>query len=73
MAASAEGLGIIAEFVPSVLVARLLSSGGFALGATMAFRAQDLAAIGVFAAIRDYLADDYPLGARIAALGSAWP
>ncbi len=69
IAANAEALGIITEFVPSVLVARLLSSGGFALGATMAFSKEDLAGIGGFAAIRDYLADDYQLGARIAALG----
>jgi len=67
--ARAEALGIVTEFIPSVLVARLLSSSGFALGATMAFRADDLAAIGGFASIRDYLADDYQLGARIAALG----
>jgi ceramide glucosyltransferase len=69
LAANAEALGIVTEFVPSVLVARLLSSSGFALGATMAFRAKDLAAIGGFASIREYLADDYQLGARIAALG----
>lgn len=69
LATNAEALGIVTEFVPSVLVARLLSSSGFALGATMAFRAQDLAAIGGFASIREYLADDYQLGARIAALG----
>ena len=50
-------------------MARLLSASGFALGATMAFRAADLKAIGGFAAIREYLADDYQLGARIAALG----
>lgn len=68
-AARAEALGIATEFIPSVLVARLLSSSGFALGATMALRAADLAAIGGFASIREYLADDYQLGARIAALG----
>ena len=68
-AARAEALGIATEFAPSVLVARLLSTTGFALGSTMAFRAKDLAAIGGFASIRDYLADDYQLGARIAALG----
>jgi ceramide glucosyltransferase len=68
LAAKAEALGIVTEFVPSVLVARLLSSSGFALGATMAFRAKDLVAIGGFASIREYLADDYQLGARIAAL-----
>lgn len=67
--ARAEALGIVTEFVPGVLVARLLSSSGFALGATMAFRAADLVAIGGFASIREYLADDFQLGARIAALG----
>jgi ceramide glucosyltransferase len=67
--ARAEALGIATEFAPSVLVARLLSSTGFALGSTMAFRRRELEAIGGFRAIRDYLADDYQLGARIAALG----
>lgn len=65
VASKAEALGIATEFQPSVLVARLVSSGGFALGSTMAFRAASLQAIGGFAAIRDYLADDYQLGARI--------
>ncbi len=69
LASRAEALGIATEFAPSVLVARLLSASGFALGATMAFRASDLKAIGDFAAIREFLADDYHLGARIAALG----
>jgi len=35
----------------------------------MAFRKADLAAIDGFAAIREYLADDYQLGVRIAATG----
>ena len=69
LAARVEALGIATEFAPSVLVARLLSTTGFALGATMAFRRGHLEAIGGFHAIRDYLADDYQLGARIAALG----
>lgn len=68
-AAKAEALGIATEFAPSVLVARLVSDGGFAFGSTMAFRRSDLDAIGGFASIREYLADDYQLGARIAALG----
>jgi len=67
--ARAEALGIATEFAPSVLVARLLSSRGFALGATMAFRSQELDAIGGFASIREFLADDYQLGARISAFG----
>jgi ceramide glucosyltransferase len=69
LASKAEALGIATEFAPSVLVARLLSAGGFALGSTMAFRAADLRSIGGFAALREYLADDYQLGARIAGLG----
>jgi ceramide glucosyltransferase len=69
IASRAEALGIATEFAPSVLVARLVSSGGFAFGSTMAFRRTDLDAIGGFTAIREYLADDYQLGARIAAHG----
>ena len=65
IASKAEALGIATEFAPSVLVARLVSDGAFALGSTMAFRASGLKAIGGFAAIREYLADDYQLGARI--------
>lgn len=71
IASKAEALGIATEFAPSVLAARLLSVSGFALGATMAFRTADLQAIGGFAAIREYLGDDYQLGARIAALGKS--
>jgi ceramide glucosyltransferase len=69
--AKAEALGIATEFAPSVLVARLLSAGGFALGSTMALRVTDLKSIGGFAAMRDYLADDYQLGARITGLGKS--
>ncbi|MDP9053793.1 MAG: bacteriohopanetetrol glucosamine biosynthesis glycosyltransferase HpnI [Acidobacteriota bacterium] len=69
LASKAEALGIATEFAPSVLVARLVSEGGFALGSTMAFRVADLNAIGGFASIREYLADDYQLGARIAVTG----
>ena len=68
-AANAEALGIATDFAPSVLVARLLSKPRFALGSTMALRRASLDAAGGFAALRDYLADDYQLGARIAALG----
>ncbi len=64
-----EALGIATEFMPSVLVARLIGVAEFALGSTMAFRAEHLRKIGGFEAIADYLADDYQLGARIHALG----
>jgi len=64
-----EALGIATEFAPSVLVARLLGVAEFALGSTMVLRAADLARIGGFAAIENYLADDYQLGLRISRLG----
>ncbi len=64
-----EALGVSTEFAPSVLVARLLGVGEFALGATMAFRAATLRAIGGFEKIAGYLADDYQLGFRITQSG----
>jgi len=65
----AEALGIATEFAPSVMVARLLGVAEFALGSTMAFRAEDLRDMGGFEAIASYLADDYQLGAHICELG----
>jgi ceramide glucosyltransferase len=65
-----ESLGISTDFCPGVLVARQLEHGlRFGLGSTMAFRRADLDRIGGFKSIVDYLADDYELGRRIAALG----
>ncbi len=67
--ARVEALGIATDFVPSLLVARAVGVVQFALGSTLAFRADRLRAIGGFEAIADYLADDYQLGARISATG----
>jgi ceramide glucosyltransferase len=64
-----EALGISTDFCPGVLAARQLEGIKFALGSTMAFRRRDLAAIGGFEVLADYLSDDYHLGRRIAALG----
>jgi ceramide glucosyltransferase len=65
-----EALGISTDFIPGVLSARLIEKGlHFGLGSTLAFRRSDLQAIGGFEAMLDYLADDYELGHRIAALG----
>jgi ceramide glucosyltransferase len=64
-----EAIGIATEFAPSVLVAPLVGVDGFALGSTMVFRAAQLAAIGGFAALESYLADDYQLGTHISRLG----
>jgi ceramide glucosyltransferase len=68
-AARMEALGIATEFAPSVLVARLLGVAEFALGATMAMRADTLREIGGFEPIAAYLADDYQLGCRVTAAG----
>ena len=68
-AARMEALGIATEFAPSVLAARLLGVAEFALGATMAIRADTLRAIGGFEPIASYLADDYQLGCRVTAAG----
>ncbi|HEY3974243.1 MAG TPA: bacteriohopanetetrol glucosamine biosynthesis glycosyltransferase HpnI [Candidatus Sulfotelmatobacter sp.] len=65
-----EALGISTDFCPGVLVARQLEGGlRFGLGSTLAFRRSDLAQIGGFRAIVDFLADDYEIGRRIADLG----
>ncbi len=65
-----ESLGISTDFVPGVLAAWQLESGiSFGLGSTLAFRRDDLKAIGGFETVADYLADDYEIGNRIAGLG----
>jgi ceramide glucosyltransferase len=64
-----EALGI-ADFCASVLVAEQVERGlNFGLGSTLAFRRSELNRIGGFKSIVDFLADDYELGRRIAALG----
>ena len=69
LAARFEGLGVSTDFAPSALVARWVGVDEFAMGSTLAFRRADLDRIGGFAAIGDYLADDYQLGYRIHQLG----
>ena len=65
-----ESVGISTDFVPGVLSASFLEKGvRFGLGSTLAFRRNDLKAIGGFESFADYLADDYELGRRIAGLG----
>ena len=64
-----EAFGVTADLMPSVLVARLIGVREFGLGATLAFRRSDLARIGGFEALSDYIADDYQLAKRITELG----
>lgn len=64
-----EGLGVSTDFAPSALVAPFVGISEFGLGATLAFRGADLDRAGGFAAVADYLADDYQLGCKLHALG----
>lgn len=65
-----ESLGISTDFCASVLVAQTVEGRiSFGLGSTLAFRRRELAAIGGFESLVDYLADDYQIGNRIASLG----
>jgi ceramide glucosyltransferase len=64
-----ESLGISTDFACGVLVARDLEGVRFGLGSTLAFRRSELEQVGGFNSLLDYLADDYQLGQRIAALG----
>lgn len=68
-----EALGIATDFIPSTLVAQTVGVKEFGLGSTLAFRAEDWRRAGGFAAIADYLADDYQVAKRITNLGKqAW-
>lgn len=64
-----EALGITTDFMPSTLVAQLIGVREFGLGSTLAFHSADLERIGGFAAIGDYLADDYQLARRLTGFG----
>jgi ceramide glucosyltransferase len=64
-----ESIGISTDFSAGVLAARMLQGVKFGLGSTLAMRRLDLEQIGGFESLVDYLADDYQLGARIAATG----
>jgi len=57
-----EALGMSTEFMAGVVVANHLEGMKFTLGPSMAIRRDCLRAIGGFAAMADYLADDFVLG-----------
>jgi len=65
-----EALGIATDFMPGVLTARKLEDGlRFGLGSTLAMTRTSLGKAGGFEPLVEYLADDYEVGARIAAAG----
>jgi len=64
-----ESLMINTTFTTQVVVASQIEQPSYAFGATMALRRACLDAIGGFARLSDYLADDYYLGYLIAQAG----
>lgn len=64
-----EALGMSTEFMAGVVVAERLEGMHFTLGPSMAIRAETLRAIGGFARMADYLADDFVLGQWTAEAG----
>jgi ceramide glucosyltransferase len=64
-----EAFGIATDFMPSTMVAPMVGIKEFGLGSTLCFRRADLQAIGGFAAVSEYIADDYQLAKRITQTG----
>lgn len=61
-----EALGISTEFLPGITIARMMERGvRFGLGGTLALRRETLDEIGGILTLRDHVADDYELGARV--------
>jgi ceramide glucosyltransferase len=69
LTARLEGLYLDVGFVPSAILAGSALGMRFGLGASMVLRKGDLLQTGGYAAIGDYLSDDYHIAARIAGLG----
>ncbi len=64
-----ELLSLNADFLPSLIFSAVTGIADFCIGASVAFRASDLRAIGGMAALGDYLVEDHELGRRLVGLG----
>lgn len=64
-----EAVMMNTEFLAGILTARMLEGMRFAVGPTIACRRQALAAIGGFETLRDFLAEDFVFGQRVAEAG----
>ena len=64
-----EALMMNTEFIAGILVARLLEGMKFAVGPTIVARKEAIAAIGGWARLKDYLAEDFMLGQLAAEAG----
>ena len=70
LASRLEALGIATDFIPGVLLSKLLEGGlHYGLGSTLAVRREALEKAGGLLALVDQLADDYEMGARVANAG----
>lgn len=70
LASQLEALAIATDFQAGVLLSKWIEGGmRYGLGSTLAVRREALEQIGGFAALANDLADDYELGARVAAAG----
>lgn len=65
-----EAIFMNTEFLGGILVARMLNGMDFALGPTIAARRQAIEEIGGFKFLKDYLAEDFVMGQRVAASGA---
>ncbi len=63
-----ELLSMNADFLPSVVFSNETNAALFCTGATVAFRRDDLDAVGGMADLGDYLVEDYELGRRLVKL-----
>lgn len=64
-----EALYLNCSFQPSAVVASRMRGVRYGFGATLALRREDLHRAGGYAAIADYLADDYQVASRMVDLG----
>ena len=70
LASRLEALGIATDFIPGVLLSKLIEGGlHYGLGSTLAVRREALKNAGGLLALVDQLADDYEMGARVARAG----
>jgi len=64
-----SAMGMSYDFLPNVLLAKMLGLADACMGSTIALRRSVLEEIGGFAAFSDHLADDYEIGRAVKAAG----
>jgi ceramide glucosyltransferase len=70
LASRLEALGIATDFIPGVLLSKLLEGGmHYGLGSTLAVRREAIEKTGGLLGLVNQLADDYEMGARVARAG----